>query len=420
MNNLNEDNKPDEIVELTGKVNSLLQQNKQLTDRIKQLEEANMELESAKKKAEESDKLKTAFLQNMSHEIRTPMNGILGFAELLSNPELSDSERQSYINIVTKSGDRMLSTFNNLMEASIIETGNVSLHYSTINLNGEFGDLYADFKDEAKRKELVLGFYSDLPDNNANIYTDREKLSSVLSHLLENAIKYSNPGGKITFGYKQKEDWLEFYVQDRGIGIPKERHSAVFDKFTQADLEDKAVFEGSGLGLTVAKAYVELLGGKIWLQSVENKGTTFFFTIPFKTGEDDTNAERVSPSPAKSTKPKILIAEDEPFTKDYLTIILQNMSSEILYADNGLDAVVMCRKNPDVDLILMDIKMPQMNGYDATREIRKFNKKVIIIAQTAYAMAGDREKALQAGCNNYISKPISRDKLVTMIKNTIF
>ncbi len=419
MNNKKGDNKQSEIAGLIEQLNYLHQQNKLLVNRVEQLEKANRELAAAKKKAEESDKLKTAFLQNMSHEIRTPMNGILGFAELLSNPELSSDERQAYINIVTESGDRMLNTFNNLMEVSMIETGNVSLNYSVINLNGEFGDLYADFRDEAKRKNLAFSFYSDLPDNEANIYTDREKLSSILSHLLKNAVKYSNSGGAITFGYVKKNDVLEFYVKDQGIGIPKERLQAIFDKFTQADIEDKNAMEGSGLGLTVAKAYVELLGGTIWVHSTENRGTTFYFTIPFTVRESDMNDKTTPVISIKSNKPKILIAEDEPFTKDYLTIILQNMSSEILYVDNGLDAVTICRKNPDIDLVLMDIKMPVMNGYEATREIRKFNNEIFIIAQTAYALASDREKALEAGCNDYISKPINREELVMMIENVI-
>ncbi len=405
--------------ELTNRVNNLIQQNNELKAKIKQLEKINHELESAKRKAEESDKLKTAFLQNMSHEIRTPMNGILGFTELLSNPELSEDERRSYINIVTKSGDRMLNTFNNLMEVSMIETNNVSLHYSTINLNGEFGDLYADFKNEAERKNISFRFVTDLPDHSANIYTDREKLSAILSHLIKNAIKFSLKGGEVTFGYLKKGDVLEFYVKDRGIGIPKERHLAVFDKFTQADIDDKNALEGSGLGLTVAKAYVELLGGEIWLQSTPNNGTTIFFTIPFKTNADDKPRDEVQVVRTKSAKPKILIAEDEPYTKDYLTIILKNMCSEILYADNGLDAISVCRNNPDIDLVLMDIKMPQMNGYEATREIRKFNKNVVIIAQTAYAMASDRQKAIEAGCNDYISKPINREELVTMIEKAV-
>ncbi len=419
MNNYGNQKEAGKMDELTNRVNNLIQQNNELKAKIKQLEKINHELESAKKKAEESDKLKTAFLQNMSHEIRTPMNGILGFAELLTNPDLSKDERRSYLEIVTKSGDRMLNTFNNLMEVSMIETNNVSLHYSTINLNGEFGDLYADFKNEAERKNLSFQFVSDLPDHSANIYTDREKLSAILSHLIKNAIKYSQNKGSVTFGYLKKDDVLEFYVKDRGIGIPKERHLAVFDKFTQADVDDKNALEGSGLGLTVAKAYVELLGGEIWLQSIPNNGTTIFFTIPFKTKAGDEIDKKAQVSRPKTAKPKILIAEDEPYTKDYLTIILKNMSSDILYADNGLEAVTVCRKNPDIDLVLMDIKMPQMNGYEATKEIRKFNKEVVIIAQTAYAMASDRQKAIEAGCNDYISKPINREELVTMIEKVV-
>ncbi len=419
MNNLNSNNKAEKIAELTNRINDLIEVNQQLTQKIAGLEEANAALQSAQKKAVESEKLKTAFLQNMSHEIRTPMNGILGFSQLLSNPELSDDERQSYLEIVTKSSNRMLNTFSNLMEVSMIETDTVPLHFSTINLNGVFGDLYADFKDEAGRKNLSLRFYSHLPDNDANIYTDGAKLSSILAHLIKNAVKYSDRRGEINFGYAKKDNWLEFYVQDNGKGIPKERHQVVFQKFISSKIDDKNALEGSGLGLTVAKAYVELLGGKMWLESSENKGATFYFTIPYKIHHDDMLTGEEAMAPAKSHKPKILIAEDEPYSKDYLTIILENMCSKIMYADNGLDAVNICRKNPDIDLILMDIRMPQMDGYEATREIRKFNKDIVIIAQTAFAMPGDREKALDAGCNNYISKPINRDELVTIIEKSM-
>lgn len=409
----------DKVAELTMQVKKMLLVNKELNERVKLLEKANLELEVAKKKAEESDRLKTAFLQNMSYELRTPMNGILGFVELLSNSNLSDNERQAYIDIVAKSGDRLLHTFNNFMQASMIETGQVSMHYSHINLNGEFGDLYADFKDEAKRKNLTFHFYSDLPDNSANIYTDSEKLSAILSQLLKNAIKYSHSGDEVTFGYVLKNEVLEFYVKDRGTGIQEERLQAIFDKFTQADIENTNALEESGLGLKVAKAYVELLGGTIWFQSVENKETTFFFTIPFKIMKGDADNKTASVKYKIADKPKILIAEDDPYTKNYLTIILQNMCSEILYADNGLDAVAICRRNPDIDLILMDIKMPQMNGYEATREIRKFNNDIFIIAQTAYAMASDRKKAMEAGFNDYISKPINKSELIAMIENSL-
>ena len=410
-------NEPEDIA---AQNKSLKKLNQQLQECINELKSTNKELIKAKERATDSEKLKTAFIKNMSHEIRTPMNGIVGFTNLLANPDLSSDERQSYIEIVSQSSNRMLSTFNNLMEISLIETGQVSLNHSAININGELGDLYAQFRMEAAQKSLDLKFYTDLADKDANIYTDREKLSAILSNLLNNAIKYT-PNGKVEFGYKKIDDKLEFYVKDTGIGIPAERQKAIFERFIQSDIDDTEAYQGNGLGLTIARSYVDLLGGDMRLVSQESKGSQFYFTIPYKTYHLD-SPDTIHPAEEnkkKTKKPKVLIVEDETFTMDYLSIILKNICSEIIRADNGIDAVNICRRNPDIDLILMDIKMPLMNGYDAAKEIRTFNKEVIIIAQTAYAMPGDREKALEAGCNDYISKPINKEVLISMIENMV-
>jgi CheY-like chemotaxis protein len=356
----------------------------------------------------------------MSHEIRTPMNGIVGFSNLLANPDLSTNERQSYLDIVSQSSNRMLSTFNNLMEISLIETGQVKLNYTAININGEFGDLYAKFRSKAGKKGIELRFYTDLADKDANIYTDREKLSAILSNLLNNALKYTHQG-KVEFGYKKVDNKLEFYIKDTGIGIPKHRQKAVFKRFIQSDIEDTKVYQGSGLGLTIACSYVEMLGGEMRLVSEEGRGSQFYFTIPYRTYQEEISDKLTVPPDEKRIvkKPKVLIVEDEPFTMDYLSIILKNICSEIIRADNGVDAVKICRGNPDIDLILMDIKMPLRNGYEAAKEIRTFNKEVVIIAQTAYAMPEDREKAIEAGCNDYITKPIDKEELIFKIENVL-
>lgn len=376
------------------------------------------DLTKSKEKAEESDRLKTAFLQNISHEIRTPMSGILGFVGLLNKSGLTGEEQKHYIEIISSSSKRMLSTLNDIMDISMLETGQVKYKISMVNINDKLKNLYNFFKPDIENKGIEFYFSKALPTKEMNVKTDREKLYAILTNLIKNSIKYTHKGS-INFGYEKKGEFLEFYVKDTGIGIPKERQKAVFDRFVQADIADVKVYEGSGLGLSISKAYVEMLGGEIWVDSVEGKGSQFYFTIPYNIEIEKTplvQSEKDTQKNAILKKLKILITEDEDVADEYLTIILRKSSKEILHAKSGEDTIKLCRKNPDLDLILMDIKMPGMDGYEATREIRKFNTDVTIIAQTAYALAGDREKALVAGCDDYISKPIKQNALLEMIE----
>ena len=385
----------------------------------------------AKEKAEESDRLKTAFLHNISHEIRTPMNGILGFTTLLLEPGLTGEEQHNYIDVIKKSGDRMLNTVKNLMDISMIESKQVKISISDTNVNDEINNLYLFFKPEVEIKGIQLSIKHNLPSQKAIIKTDKEKLNSILTNLVKNAIKYT-VDGRIEFGYILKSDTepvgteqgrsveVEFFVKDTGIGIHKDRHQAIFDRFVQADIEDKSALEGTGLGLSISKSYVEMLGGKIRVESREGIGTQFYFTIPYnpkpeeKTITKDKNPLQKIENQISGLK--VLIAEDVESADMFLTVVLKKISKEILHSKTGIEAVDICRKNPDIDLILMDIKMPAMNGYEATRKIREFNNDVVIIAQTAYALYGDNEKALEAGCNDYISKPIKRNELLMMIE----
>jgi PAS domain S-box-containing protein len=397
----------------------LQMQNKEYAELNKEYKEINHFLRKAKDKAEESDKLKTAFLHNISHEIRTPMNGILGFANLLSEPGLTGQKQQSYVNIISTSGRRMLATLNDLMDMSMLETDQVKLNISSTNINHELTSLFNFFILEVEKKGLKLKFNSGLSNLFANIKTDRLKLYATLTNLIKNSIKYSHKGC-IEFGYVKKENCIEFYVKDNGIGIPKHRQKAIFERFIQADIEDVRVYEGAGLGLSISKAYVELLGGEMWVESTEGKGSAFYFTLPYNLQKSQichphVNYESLILNTKFKNKLKILIAEDEEFADTYLSIVLDGISSEILHAKTGLDCVSLCRSNSDIDVILMDIKMPRMDGYDATKEIRKFDRRVKIIAQTAYALEGDREKALACGCNDYISKPIIANELLERI-----
>lgn len=382
--------------------------------------QAEEELVRAKEKAEESDRLKSAFLANMSHEIRTPMNGILGFTGLLKKPMLSGEKQQNYIRIIEESGVRMLNTINDIIDISKIESRQIQVSISDINLNKQMDELFEFFLPETTKKNIRFSITKMLPDQEAHIKTDKEKLNSVLINLIKNAIKYTH-AGNIEFGCllneKSKAKELKFYIKDTGIGIPKLRLKAIFERFVQADIQDSQAFEGSGLGLAISKAYVEMLGGKIWVESEEEVGSEFYFTIPYVGKDIEIPNKNIEDSIKQAVKKelKILIVEDEEFSIEYLEAVLEGCIKELFIAKTGIEAVKMCRANPDLDLILMDIKIPEIDGYEATRRIREFNKDVFILAQTAFAQSGDREKCIEAGCDNYISKPIDQDNLLEMI-----
>jgi signal transduction histidine kinase/ActR/RegA family two-component response regulator len=396
--------------------------NKELAFQNQEKEKRAMELVNAKEQAEKSDRLKSAFLANMSHEIRTPMNGILGFSNLLKTPNLSGEEQQEYIEIIEESGSRMLNIINDIMSISKIESGLMELHIQESNINEQIEYIYTFFKTEAEAKEIAFSFKNSLPENEAVVKTDREKLYSILTNLVKNAIKYTEEGS-IELGYTLKGKQLEFYVKDTGIGIDQDRQIAIFERFIQADISDEKAFQGAGLGLAISKAYVEMLGGEIWMKSEKGIGSTFYFTLPYDIYEIETKAGKeskidttVKQVEVPSKKLKILIVDDDKISRRLLANILGKVSNEILYAEDGLKAVEIFRKNNDIDLILMDMKMPVMDGYESTRLIRKLSDKTIIIAQTAFALEGDEEKAIKVGCNHYITKPINRAALLALIQ----
>jgi signal transduction histidine kinase len=382
-----------------------------------------LELEKQKIKAEESDRLKSAFLANMSHEIRTPMNGILGFSELLKTPGLTGEEQNKYIGIIEKAGKRMLNIINDIISISKIESGESDLVLSDFNLRHQVDFVQSLLRIDAENKGLGLTVVNGLPDGEVLINTDKEKLYAILINLVKNAIKYTNKG-EIVFGYKVKEDVLEFFVKDTGIGIAMDRQKAIFERFIQADIEDKMARQGAGLGLAISKAYIAILGGEIWLESEIGKGSCFYFTLPNNrlSGEKIVAQKPVSEqATANQTSPidpglKILLVEDDDVSGMLIGITINKFGENVLKARNGVEAVEACRQNLDIDLVLMDIRMPVMDGYEATHQIRQFNRDVVIIAQTAYGLTGDREKAIEAGCTDYISKPINKDALIVLIQ----
>jgi PAS domain S-box-containing protein len=378
------------------------------------------ELILAKEKAEESDRLKSAFLANMSHEIRTPMNGIIGFSNLLQSSDLSSEEMATYIDIINKSGQRLLDTINDIIDISKIDSQLMLVFIEEINATELIIDLYDFFNIQCKEKGIKLILNDFILNNPLSLKTDKTKFNSILTNLTKNAIKFTEKG-KIEIGYSIKNNFFEFYIKDTGSGIPEDRQDAIFNRFVQADIEDTRAMQGSGLGLSIAKAYVEMLDGEIRLESKENVGSTFYFTIPIINGnvkeiEPKKNKQKVVPAELKNIeKLKILIAEDDITSSIHLKTLFENKNYEIFCSYTGKETIAELKKNPDIDIILMDLKMPELDGLETTKLIREFNKKVFIIAQTAYALSGDKLKAKEAGCNEYITKPIDTTNLFAII-----
>ena len=406
--------------------------NEEIEARNEELIRMNEYLNVTNQKSLESDRLKSAFLANMSHEIRTPMNGILGFAELLKDRDLAPIDQKEYIRIIEKSGIRMLNIINEIIDISKIESHQMFLKLSNTDINEQLKFVHAFFCPEADLKGIGLKYLPGLGGNRSIINTDKEKLYAILVNLVKNAIKFTDQGS-IAFGYRLKScksamsrmSWkeeLEFYVEDTGIGIPMERQQAIFERFIQADLSDVHAYQGAGLGLTIAKSYVEMLGGRIWVDSNPGEksgkqGSAFYFTLPYDPAcSETTEPEVTTETQHQLSKLSILIVEDDEMSKLLLKNILRTYSKEVFYATTGVEAIEMCKLHPDIDLIMMDIRMPEMDGYLATRQIREFNKKAIIIAQTSFALKGDMEEALSAGCNGYIAKPIDNKALVKLVK----
>ncbi len=392
------------------------------------------ELNKALKNAEESDRLKSAFLANMSHEIRTPLNGILGFAELLEDMKISEESRQHYVKVIRNSGMRMLNIINDIIDISKIEAGQVKASLKETNINELTHNIYSLFKPEVEAKRIKFIVKNSLPFEEAYIQTDEDKVYAIFVNLVKNAIKFTNKG-QIEFGYtfnvgntssesvdlkngKPKE--LVFFVKDTGIGIPAEKLGIVFERFRQVNDTNTRNFEGAGLGLSISKAYVEMLGGRIWVESEYAKGSVFYFTIPYIIQPKTEIEKKVEVMPKPEVKPnkkyKILVVEDDKYSEMLLTLAVETFSKKYFKVKSGIDAVETCRKNPDLDLILMDIRLPEMDGYEATRQIRQFNKNVTIIAQTAFGQSTESEKALESGFNDYIAKPLSVSSLVSVMK----
>ncbi len=373
------------------------------------------ELLISKNKAEESDRLKSAFLANMSHEIRTPMNGIIGFSELLTDSDISIPERDRYIRIINDNCQQLLHIINDIIDISKIEAGMIETEQVEFCLNDLMDSLAENYQVKAVAKGLALNLHKDLECNNCSIVSDQSKLRQILENLLSNAIKFTQVG-KVDFGYKRVNDKLEFFIKDTGIGISEEHRSAVFNRFWQVETGLARQYGGTGLGLSISNAFVKSLGGEIFLESTPSLGSSFNFSIPYKQSGFRTVEEKpMEKGKAEFNGKTVLIVEDEPDNFYLLNIILNKLGLNIFHAWDGTQAMQLFLEHPEIDLVLMDIKLPDIPGLEITRQMLLQRNDLPVVATTAYAMTGDREKTLVAGCSEYLPKPIRVEELVDVL-----
>jgi len=395
----------------TGEITHLLGVKEDITEKKKMV----AELIRAKDKAEESDRLKTAFLQNMSHEIRTPLNGILGFADLLTGDTTDIYEMKTYASYIKSSGNRLLTLINNILNLSRIEAGSIRIQAKPFVLNRLIVEVWQMFRIQSKKKNIQFRYHLPVSDEESIIISDEDKISQVVTNLLGNAFKFTSTGN-IDLGYKISGSEIVFQVTDTGRGIPMEHQVRIFERFYQADISMSRDFEGAGLGLPISKGLVELLGGKMWLESDVGKGTSFYFSLPYNpSGKLTGQTKEVLSARSKKNNAVILIVEDDEASFIYLKTVLDLGKIKWLHAFNGLQAIEMCRKNPKIGLVLMDIKLPGINGLEATRKIKAFRLDLPVIAQTAHAFASDKMAAIEAGCDDFISKPIPKNDLLKIV-----
>jgi CheY-like chemotaxis protein len=423
--------KPFDLLEVVLRIKNLLysnylqqqlkNQNELLEEKVflrtAELEKTNSELIISRDKAQESDRLKTSFIQNISHEIRTPLNGILGFTELIADPDVPAEDKLDFVPLLKISSQRLMNTITDYVDIATIVSGNLDIKPQELDLIRECNIIKNRFEDLCMTKNLDFYFKNPESTERTRLSTDLEIFHKIMGHLIGNAIKFTK-SGSITFGYKSIESDFEFFIKDTGIGIEKEAQVKIFESFMQENISNTRGFEGSGLGLSIIKGFLSQIGGKFRLESAKDEGTTFYFTLPFSL---NVIAKPVSvPFIIKTDSdmlPVFLIAEDDDTQRLYMESILKNHASRIYHASNGREAVEICRNHPEITIVLMDIKMPVMNGFDATREIKTFRKELTIIAITAYALRDDERRALDAGCDDYLAKPSSRDEFLKKLRN---
>jgi len=409
----------DEIGILYDEFNNMLQQ---VIHRESARDEAEKKLLEAKEKAEESDRLKSAFLANMSHEIRTPMNAILGFTELLTMPdsEITPSEKENFIRLIHNSGNNLLQLIDDIIDISKIEANQLKVHIKECVLRNSFHDIKQSFLEIRKLKgkeHIDIRINENAQVRDLVIKTDPLRFNQIFTNLIDNALKFTEEGF-IEFGYEiQNKETLLFYVKDTGRGMDQKKKDMVFDRFTKIEDDVTRLYRGAGLGLAICKSLVELLGGRIWVESVLDAGSTFYFTLPLNKVNLSNKAIFLDDEAHNYNweNKTILVAEDEPANYIYIEEVLKITRAKILKAVNGREAVDLVNQNNNIDIVIMDIKMPEMDGYEATRLIKSIKKNIPVISQSAYAMPGDIDKGLESGMDDYLIKPVKPKDLLSII-----
>ncbi|NOQ23753.1 MAG: response regulator [Bacteroidales bacterium] len=387
----------------------------------KTVEQRTAQLKIAKEKAEASDRLKSSFLANMSHEIRTPMNAIIGFSELISDLDIDEVQRKEMVGHLNSNCNSLLHLIDDIIDIARIEAGQLRIYKQDCFINKSIIELYDLFSETELKdnKDVELIVEIENTDQNLSICSDPYRFRQILTNLIGNAIKFTDHG-YIKFGYKISpkgyENYVMFFVEDSGIGLNKKEQKEIFEQFRKIESGDKnKLYRGAGLGLSISKNLVNELGGKLWIESETGIGSTFYFTLPnIKTTKTQEQAKLANNDYNWKNK-TILIAEDEISNIKIIKLLLKKTNVNIIHVQNGKDVIKKCKNNNDIDLVLMDIKMPKLNGLDAAREIRKFNNDIPIIAFSAYAMPTDQQKTKEAGCNDFIAKPIKKDNLFSKL-----
>ena len=391
------------------RITDIAESNEKLLFEIEEHKKTMNNLEIAKNKAEVADGLKTKFLANMSHEVRTPMNAIKGFSQMLSYDDLTVNKRNEYIERIQEGCNSLINLIDDIVDFANIESGLVKIDKREFNPHPVLEFLYDHYTYEIVKKNkenLILSYANENKENDLTINTDPSRLKQIFSVLIDNAIKYTNKG-HIEFGFiHPNEREIQFFVKDTGIGIDEKYYDLIFERFRQIDETTTKKYNGAGIGLSVAKNLVELLQGNISLESTKGKGTTFFFNLPFNIDEK-TSSELTQPKQFNWKGKVILIAEDKKINFDLIKETLSITNADIMWAKNGEEALSFVETVNKIDLILMDIQMPLMDGYECAKRIKNITKAIPIVAQTAYALPQDSYKCFDAGCDDYIAKPIS-------------
>lgn len=367
-------------------------------------------LRKALDKAQESDLLKTAFLQNVSHEIRTPMNSICGFSTLLGREGITPEKQKQYTGIIINSSNQLLSIVNDILCISNIETGQESVNKNSTQVDAIFNEVFNALQPQTKSKDVTLKLNIDSQLMDAEVITDGPKLKQIVWNLASNAVKFTHKG-EVVMGCTLEGDQLKIYITDTGIGIAPEMHEKVFDRFVQADSSIQLNYGGTGLGLPIAKGYVNLLGGEVRLHSEPNVGTSVSVTIPVQ-ATPNAKSKAVDNRDLKQGESHknmvILVAEDEEYNYMYIEEIIKSINGEVVRAANGQEAVDICERNSNIDMVIMDLRMPIMNGYEATQRIKKLRPSLPIVAHSAYKEPERHGDKLKGGFDDYLPKPLNQ------------